>query len=241
MADDLELKALRDQVRSLEAQLAIRSGGGPRGDVPGPGGAPVLIGVAIALVVAGAGAFFAMSAGRHRDEGAEAAAAAAQAAEAQAACSAELAATRAQLAATQAEEEQVEAEAEAGAFVNDDAVYEGQVSATTGASHVHVGDTCRIDVEWTTDPSQNCRALVDCGERRMYGDVSQGWFGCRATADQGLVHGQDVQPTTHDGDPRIDIDRTSGVVTMSDDDPAWSVTLAIPIIPDSSALGLRGS
>ncbi len=233
MHEDPEVRELRDRVRMLEGQLASnRRGAGPAGCVIA---AIAVFGV---LIVGGGAAGFLFFAARpasapDRDQAQAQAEADAARRAAQAQSEEQIAVLQAQLAQAQA------AAAAAGAsgdplttYVDDDAVYDGRVTATEGSSHVHVGDTCRVDIEWTTDPSRYCRALVDCGERHMYGDVHQGWFPCTVNADDGLVRGEDTEPTPTDGDPRITIDRVANRVTIADESPSWSVTMTISARPE---------
>ena len=109
-----------------------------------------------------------------------------------------------------------------------DHVDEAPINALRGRSDLHVGDICRVEVDWNDDPMEGCRAFVRCGEHALYGDLGEGFFACTVDED-GLVHGEDAAPTAPDGegDPRFVIDRRSEEITVSDDTPSpWSVTLA---------------
>lgn len=230
MREDPEVRALRDRVRMLEGQLSARGGGGA-----GPAGCAITGVAAIGLVViaGGAAAFMFLAPSTRGPDPVQQqlqAEEAARQAQAQAQCAMQTSELQAQLAMLRAESEARAASGDpraASDYVDDDAVYDGRVTATSGASHVHVADTCRVDLAWTTDPGRNCRALVDCGTRRVYGDVGQGWFPCSASGDEGLRSGEDDAPTSDDGDPRFHVDRVAGTVQISDDAPSWSLTLAI--------------
>jgi hypothetical protein len=109
-----------------------------------------------------------------------------------------------------------------------DHVDEAQVTAVRGRSDIHVGDTCRYELDWNTDPMEGCRAFVRCGLVPVYGGVGQGYFECTVDED-GIVHGEDANPTNlrGEGDPYLTIDRQSAELTISDETPRWSVTLGV--------------
>jgi hypothetical protein len=109
-----------------------------------------------------------------------------------------------------------------------DQVDEARVTAVHGRSDVHIGDVCRIELDWNSDPIEGCRAFVRCGALRLYGDLGGGYFECTVDED-GIVHGEDAEPSTADGqgDPRLVIDRDAAELTVSDESPAWSVTLGV--------------
>ena len=227
MRDDQELRELRERVRVLDQQLAAsQRGAGPASC------AIVMVAVLGVLVLAGGGVAFLVlrSIGPAVLDPAETE----RQARAQAERDARDAEAEAHIASLEAQLAQLRLAAPATpdpAYVDDDAVYDGHVTHTEGASHLHVGDSCRVDVEWTTDPGRNCRALIDCGTRHVYGDVHQGWFPCVSNAD-GVQSGEDTEPTADDGDPRFSIDRTQNTVTVSDDGPSWSVTMSLAERPE---------
>lgn len=108
-----------------------------------------------------------------------------------------------------------------------DRTFDATVTATSGESRASQGDTCRVELDWSDDPLEGCRALVRCGTEWLYGDVGAGFFDCTVDG-QGIVHGQDANPTSAGGDPRLVVDRLGSTLTLSDDAPAWSITLALP-------------
>jgi hypothetical protein len=222
MREDPEVRELRDRVRMLEGQLANRRGGN------GNAGCVLAFVAAGAVAVVGAALAVFLFVGRSPAPMGQ------PSGPSQAVIDAETQAQQARLEAQAAAMREAQAAAGTAAvgdppagYVDDDDVYDGRVTATEGSSHVHVGDACRVDLEWTTDPGRNCRALVDCGERRVYGDVHQGWLPCTATAADGLIRGHDDEATPTDGDPRLSIDRVENRVTISDESPHWSITMSI--------------
>lgn len=127
-----------------------------------------------------------------------------------------------------------EAAHEAPAIVGGDTV-DATVSGVSGAAPVARGTACRVELDWNTAPMEGCRALVRCGEARLYGDVGTGFFGC--TIDEhGFVHGQDAHPSADGGDPRLSVDGSTRRMTLSDEGPDWSVTLELPemVVRDAS-------
>jgi hypothetical protein len=120
-----------------------------------------------------------------------------------------------------------------------DATVDASVSEVSGAAPVARGAACRVELDWNSDPMEGCRALVRCGDTRLYGDVGTGFFDCTVDA-LGLVHGQDANATSDGGDPRLVVDRATHALTISDDAPAWSVTIALPPLADDPIAGLDG-
>ena len=104
--------------------------------------------------------------------------------------------------------------------------FDAHVTALSGRTTVHVGDACRVDMTYTDDPLDSCRALVGCGDAWLYGGPGIGFFACSVDAN-GIVHAEDDSPTSDAGDPRLVIDRATHTVVVSDDAPAWSVTLTL--------------
>jgi hypothetical protein len=235
MPDDSELRRLRDQVRNLEAQLAfarrgsIGSGGGNSGCVIG------LLGVGALVVLGGAASFLLMRSSAPSEEAVAAhtqadAAARDYAARQQATCLAQVADLTQQLAQVQAAPV---APTPTPTFAEGTDVFDAHVTSTSGSSHVHVGDACRVDLAWTTDPSRYCRALIDCGDHRLYGDVGQGWLPCMPAPGGGFHSGEDVGDTSEDGDPMVRIDRGANLVMLSDNHPSWSIALALDPEPET--------
>ncbi len=117
-----------------------------------------------------------------------------------------------------------------------DRVLDAQVRSVSGTTAVREGQTCRVELDWNSDPIEGCRALVRCGGALLYGDVGTGFFDCTVDA-RGLVHGEDSNPTSSGGDPRLVVDRASSELTLSDDAPVWSITLALPPIESDPLAG----
>lgn len=120
-----------------------------------------------------------------------------------------------------------------------DTTVDASVSEVSGAAPVPRGTSCRVELDWNSDPMEGCRALVRCGDARLYGDVGTGFFDCTVDA-LGLVHGEDAHPTSDGGDPRLVVDRATRALTISDDAPPWSVTIALPPIGDDPIAGRDG-
>jgi len=230
MAEDPELRRLRDQVRNLEAQVAFARRGALGGGGTGGAGCVIAMVALVGLVgAAGALAFIVMRSDASRSyeaPRAEAEARARAVAEQRAAmCDAQIARLQAELAARAAAPV-------APPDVVRTSVYGAHVTATSGASHVHVGDACRLDITSHSEAGRLCRVFVECGDRRVYGSVGYGYLPCQVTPDQGVVHAEDDNPTSDGGDPRITIDRITNTATVSDDGPAWSITLAMDAVPE---------
>jgi hypothetical protein len=232
MAEDPELRRLRDQVRNLDAQLAFARRGTIGGGGGGMGcalGAAALVGL---LGVGGAVSFLLLRTGGRQDREQQAQAdmaARADAARQRAVCEAEIADLRSELSRIA----MAVPAPSTPAFVQTNAVYGAHVTVTSGASHVHVGDACRLDMTWTSDPNRYCRVFVECGDRRVYGSVGEGWLPCSVSPDQGILHAEDDNPTANGGDPRITFDRSTSTAVLGDDGPAWTITLAVDATPES--------
>lgn len=108
-----------------------------------------------------------------------------------------------------------------------DRTMDGRVMAVSGTTRVALDATCRVELDWSADPLEGCRALVRCGDEWLYGDVGAGFFDCTVDG-QGLAHGEDTHPTSDGGDPRLVVDRLASNLVISDSSPDWSVTIALP-------------
>jgi hypothetical protein len=115
-----------------------------------------------------------------------------------------------------------------------DHVGEATVTAVSGRTDVRVGDTCRVELDWNSDPIEGCRGFVRCSRTALYGDLGSGFFECEVDED-GIVHGEDDEPTSEgEGDPRFVVDRESSELTVSEDAPAWSVTMTVPALREAA-------
>lgn len=102
----------------------------------------------------------------------------------------------------------------------------GRVTKVAGITGVERGLPCAIVVS-PGEPPHACRAAIQCGERALYGGSGTGGF-----ADCILQNGRptvvtDSNPTSHGGDPKLDLDLVGNRAVVSDDSPEWSVTLAL--------------
>jgi hypothetical protein len=114
------------------------------------------------------------------------------------------------------------------------------VREATGATTVRAGSTCNLELDWDTGADElPCRALIRCGTTRVYGDVGSGFFGCTVDA-HGPIRGEDTNPTSDGGDPRILVDRATRTIVVSDDAPAWSITLHYFTDEDEETIGETG-
>lgn len=232
MRDDPEVRQLRDQVRNLEAQVAFSRGRGGGAAQGGCAVAGIVAGLAVVGAL-GAGSFLLLRPGGRTDQVQSDRASRESAERAQAECAARAAGFEAQVLELQERWASATTPTPPSSYSEDSAVYDARVTRTTGESHVHVGDTCRVDLSWSTDPGRYCRALVDCGARHVYGDVGQGWLPCHVSASEGLLNGEDDAPTSEDGDPRILVDRVTSVVAIGDDGPSWAIWLSIDAAPET--------
>lgn len=107
-----------------------------------------------------------------------------------------------------------------------DHVDEARATAVSGRSDVHVDQVCRYELDWNADPIEGCRAFVRCGDVPLYGGLGAGFFECTVD-DEGIVRGEDAEPTGEGGDPRLVVDRAAHTITVSDDGPSWSITLTM--------------
>jgi hypothetical protein len=91
------------------------------------------------------------------------------------------------------------------------------VDGATGRSGVAAGDSCTLDFVYdTSELGLQCHASLSCGSLLVYGGTSQGYFPCDPTpGSDGLHTGIDGAPTSEDGDPRFWI--SSERVEVSDD------------------------
>jgi len=104
-------------------------------------------------------------------------------------------------------------------------VDDARVTSASGAAPVRVGDACRVELGFSDDPLEGCRAIVRCGEQWIYGGPGAGFFDCTVDA-RGLVRGDDPNASSDGGDPRLVVDRATHTLTISDESPTWSITLA---------------
>lgn len=78
------------------------------------------------------------------------------------------------------------------------------------------GETCAVEVTPVTDSSFDCRVVVRCGDRVLYGrDEARGGTGYnRCGPVPSLIVDRDV--TGDDGDPRLRVDLASGEVVVEE-------------------------
>jgi len=110
------------------------------------------------------------------------------------------------------------------------AVHQAMVSGTSGPSPVQAGVPCTVEITPSMDV-YNCRVRVTCGTQMIYGVGNGGYNSCVvAPAGSGqTVEAHDTRPSGEDGDPRVDVQTSTGQVVVSDGvGPAmWTVTVQI--------------
>lgn len=107
------------------------------------------------------------------------------------------------------------------------ASYRARVATVLGEAPVAVGDACTVAVEPAPPGgTANCRVLVDCGGRRLYGAGTTGYALCNG-APAALVARDDL-PTSSGGDPTLDLDVAGREVILTDQTGrgTWVVQLA---------------
>jgi hypothetical protein len=103
----------------------------------------------------------------------------------------------------------------------------GKVARSSGALGIAPGAPCTLDIEPTPDSTFNCRMMIRCGGRRLYGDLrTNGYNNCNL--EKGSVVGFH-DPSPDDGDPAAFFDAAKGVAWVKE--PAWEVHLEVQAAP----------
>jgi hypothetical protein len=103
-----------------------------------------------------------------------------------------------------------------------------RVTGRTGAPPFAAA-TCDLRVSPAYRTGHNCRVVLTCGGRAVYGGVAGGFDDC-ALVDGRPVSFVDAYPTPTDGDPELNCDLQAGAATLGDTSKAgasYSVTFAL--------------
>jgi hypothetical protein len=110
----------------------------------------------------------------------------------------------------------------------------GLVSGTSGAAPVQAGNQCSVEIGPAgSDSVFNCRIRVTCGTQMIYGAGTSGYNHCVISTSAGaqVIEAHDTGVSTADGDPRMDIQTASGLITVSDGVGAGTWTVTVQLTP----------
>jgi len=110
----------------------------------------------------------------------------------------------------------------------------GTVAAASGRTSVKAGDRCDVSITpdagfMKTSPT-NCRVVVKCGPKVVYGWEGSGYTNCET--DRGLpTRAADPWGTAKDTDPIVEVDLPAGRVVVRDDNPdsTYSIEIVWPM------------
>lgn len=100
------------------------------------------------------------------------------------------------------------------------AIIRATVESVEGTSPVAVGATCEFTVERHARPEPPgywCRTQIACGGRLLYGGPTAGYFPCELGDSPRTVVGRDIEATSVDTDAAMELDTTTGVLSVRDD------------------------
>lgn len=106
----------------------------------------------------------------------------------------------------------------------------GHVSDATPSAPFAPNAPCTIATmacDGATPGVPHCRAEIRCGGVALYGGGATGRIACESNGAP--LRASDFEATPIDGDPRLDMDLTTGRIIVSDttDDERWSNTIAL--------------
>lgn len=105
----------------------------------------------------------------------------------------------------------------------------GTVTAVRGLEGVAPGQSCSLRVSPVPRGTFNCRLLLTCGARVVYGDGVMGYAHC-ALVDGAPARATDTHTTGEEGDPALTLDLQRGALHLWDDTPG-AVTLDVAFPP----------
>jgi len=105
----------------------------------------------------------------------------------------------------------------------------GTVTAAGGLVGVTPEQSCSLRVSPVPRGTFNCRLLLTCGARVVYGDGVMGYAHC-ALIDGVPVRATDTHTTGEEGDPALALDLQRGALHLWDDTPG-AVTLDVAFPP----------
>lgn len=104
-------------------------------------------------------------------------------------------------------------------------VRSARVTNVVGDPGVRRGATCAVVVT-TGEAPHPCRVAVQCGDRTLYGGGSEGFANCEIVDGKPTTI-RDTNPSSHGGDPMLDVDLPADRAVVSEQAPDWSVTMAL--------------
>jgi hypothetical protein len=105
----------------------------------------------------------------------------------------------------------------------------GTVTAARGLDGVTPGQSCSLRVSPVPRGAFNCRLLLTCGARVVYGDGVMGYAHC-ALVDGAPARAVDTHTTGEEGDPALTLDLQRGALHLWDNTPG-AVTLDVAFPP----------
>lgn len=87
-----------------------------------------------------------------------------------------------------------------------------RVTRVDGDIAVRVGEACELAIEPATHPQLNCRVLLHCGDRWLYGAGRTGYTNCVFEAGRAVTASD---PSDTDGDPALDLDLRAGTIRVT--------------------------
>lgn len=100
-----------------------------------------------------------------------------------------------------------------------------RVERASGASPVHRGERCTLQVRPVWEYPESCRIALRCGVTWLYGAAETGYLTC-GVRDGAAVSALDENITSQGGDPRLRWERSRVTVgDFSEEGGAWEVTL----------------
>jgi len=101
----------------------------------------------------------------------------------------------------------------------------GTVTTIVGEPGVSSGQACTIAID-PAEGAQNCRVVIVCGARTLYGEGSGGYGHCGVDAS-GAVTMRDGNPSATDHDPMVDLRASEVVVTDQGRAGTWVATVSL--------------
>ncbi len=109
----------------------------------------------------------------------------------------------------------------------------GTVEEATGATSVKTGDSCEASItpnkEFPASSPFNCRVVVKCGPKVVYGWEGSGYTNCET--DKGMpTRANDPWGTAKDTDPIVEVDLPRSRIVVRDDNPdsTYSIKIVFP-------------
>jgi len=100
------------------------------------------------------------------------------------------------------------------------------VQSRKGEAPVEVGEECSVAIYPTRNPEYACRVHIRCGEKTLFGGFGQGYARCELEGGRPRT-ADDEKNTAADGDPVLRLELPANRITVSDEIPDYSLTLAI--------------